>query len=330
MRKTMLLAPLVVLFALSCGGGEFPAPSGAQQRAVSALLDRSTLVQIACLDVNGDGRVDAGDAGLEALEDVTGDGVVDDADLAVVRGIEVSLPEGRPSGSGGDHPEPDWQVTAPAALDCAAGQAGVVVLGVGGGASVSLRDPAFAAGIRWMVVNIGEALAGQGIPSQLASVSPGLNGTERLALDAEAWAAGYLASELARTPCLRVVLLGHSFGGALVKSVAERLEEAGLGERILLTVLVDPITGLYQGEVDAMPQSSPVFNIYQTNDVLRWHAVDRANVENWDASGELAPEEGDRGGPLVPVLHTTIENSQAVLDRINDRIVGAACRTDLC
>jgi thioesterase domain-containing protein len=151
-----------------------------------------------------------------------------------------------------------------------------------------------------------------------------------LALDAEAWAGTYLAAELARTPCLRVVLLGHSYGGALVKSVAEQLEEAGLGDRILLTVLVDAITGYYQGEVGAMPQTSAVFNIYQTNDVLRWHAIDQPNVENWDASGELAPEEGDLGGPLIPVLHTNIENSQAVLDRINERIIEASCRMGLC
>ena len=363
MGKMMLLVPLMVMFALACqsGDGESPAPTGtttpqpiaptptavplspeptpteeagategSQQRVVAALLARSTLVQIACLDVNADGRVDAGDADLQALEDITGDGVVDDADLAVVRGIEVSLPEGRPSGCAEAPPEPDWQVTVPAALDCAAGQAGVVVLGVGGGGSVSLRGPAYAAGIRWMIVNIGEALDGQGIPSQLASVSPGLNGTERLALDAEAWASAYLAAEQARTPCLWAVLLGHSYGGALVKSVAEQLEEAGLGDRILLTILVDAITFSYEGEVDAMPQTSPVFNIYQTNDVVRWHSIDQPNVENWDASGELAPAEGDQGGPLIPLLHTNIENSQAVLDRINERIIEASCRMGLC
>ena len=351
MRHMMLLVPLMALFALACEGGDGepsaptetmtpplePTPTeeagttgGSQQRVVEALLDRSTMVQIACLDVNADGRVDADDADLQALEDITGDGAVDEADLEVVRGIEVRLPEGRPSGCAEAPPEPDWQVTVPAAVDCAAGQAGVVVLGVGGGGSVSLRDPAFAAGIRWMVVNIGEALDGQGIPSQLASVSPGLNSTERSALDAEAWASAYLAAELARTPCLRVVLLGHSYGGAVVKSVAEQLEEAGLGDRILLTVLVDAITFYYEGEVGAMPRTSAVFNIYQTNDVLQWHAIDQPNVENWDASGELAPDEGDQGGPLIPVLHTNIENSQAVLDRINERIVEASCRMGLC
>ena len=166
MRHMMLLVPLMALFALACqgGDGESPDPTrtmtpqpleptalmtaqpveptstggagateGSQQRVVEALLDRSTMVQIACLDVNADGRVDAGDADLEALEDITGDGAVDDADLAVVRGIEVRLPAGRPSGCAEAPPEPDWQVTVPAALDCAAGQAGVVVLGVGGG-----------------------------------------------------------------------------------------------------------------------------------------------------------------------------------------------------
>ena len=183
-----------------------------------------------------------------------------------------------------------------------------------------------------MQVNMEEALAGQGIPAQLASVTPGLGGTEQPALDAEAWATTYLVAELARTPCLETMLIGHSYGAMLVKAVAASLEGAGLSDRILLTILVDPIAAFYQGTAAAMPQVSPVFNVYQTNDTFfpPWHAIDQPNVENWDASGELGPEHGDHGGPLVPVIHSNIANSEGVLDRTIDVTVDEACATGLC
>ena len=60
-----------------------------------------------------------------------------------------------------------------------------------------------------------------------------------------------------------------------------------------------------------------MFNIYQTNDgSAPGTAYDSPNAENWDASGEQAPENGDKGGALKPVSHTTIDNSEAVKQRI--------------
>jgi hypothetical protein len=99
------------------------------------------------------------------------------------------------------------------------------------------------------------------------------------------------------------------------------LEEAGLGERVLLVVPVDRVTGLYQGDGVSIPQSVSIFNVYQTNDAgLPGAPIHQQNVENWDASSEDGPRNGDRGGWLEPVNHTTIDNSPAVLERIIARI----------
>lgn len=361
MRRVLQLALLVSVAALACQGDSTrentttpgaatpslqasptsPEPTSStstnERRArVQALIDRSQLLQVACLDVNHDERVDAGDADSNELPDITGDGAVDEADRDVVRGVDFSLPDGRPPGCADGHPTPDWQVTSPAVLDCGAGEAGVVILGGSGGGAPGpgrgLADPASASGLRWITVQIESALAAEGVASQLVVLTPGFNGTDGKALDAEAWALSYLRVALTTTPCLRVILIGHSFGGAMVETVALRLEVDGLGDRIILTVLIDSFNALYPGDREAMPQSSPVFNVYQTNDpLLRGRQIEQPNVENWDASAELAPEFGDAGGDaLVPVLHTNIDNSQAVADRVWERAVERSCSMGLC
>ena len=48
---------------------------------------------------------------------------------------------------------------------------------------------------------------------------------------------------------------------------------------------------------------------------------DAPYAENWDASGEKGPENGDQGGPLKPVNHTTIDNSESVKQRIVDDVM---------
>ncbi len=309
----LLLAPLLV----ACSS----APS--QLSAVEGLMAGSRLLRIACLDANNDGRVDAADAETGTLPDITGDGVSDEADLEVLRTTNLVLSQGKPVGCDGQ-PAPDWQVSSPAPLDCRDGDGALVILGVGGGA-VELSNPSAAAGVRWMLAEIGGDLSTKGIPHQLVSVAPGLNGTEHPQPDAETWAAAYLAAELVRLPCLRAVLLGHSHGGALVSAVAARLEVAGLGDRILLTVLVDRVTALYAGDSSSLPRAVPVLNIYQTNDaLLRGAALDQPNVQNWDASGSKGPANGERGGRLTGMNHTNIDNSQAVMDKIARRIVGGS------
>ncbi len=313
------LLRLLLIAALALLGA---ACASEQLRAVQRFNDQAELVQIACLDTNGDGAVAAGDADPNALPDITGDGAVSESDLALVREVEFALPNGRPADcQDGRGPDPDWQVSPPPGLDCATDQRGVVLLAAGGGA-VNLEVLDNAAGARWMV----EELSGKlDVPTQIASVAPGLNGTSAAQPDAERWAFVYLAQRLREQPCLKAVILGHSHGGALATATAARLEEAGLGSQILLTVLIDRATNFYEGDTASIPQSSPVFNVYlpPVGQLVAGAGIDQANVENFDASGVQAPEHGEEGGMLGPPNHTTIDNSEDVLREVEKRVLAA-------
>ena len=322
MIRPMLGVSLLMLVLAGC----YRAPS--QLPAVERLVGRSTLVRIACLDANGDGRIDGGDA--RGVHDITGDGAIDGADRAVIEELNISLPNGRPAACEDEQPAPDWQVSWPADVDCAGGRGGLFVLAVGGGA-VELDQLDKAAGVRWMMSEIGVMLYERGIPHQLASVAPGLGGTEHPNADAEAWAAAYMKAQLRLAPCLRIVLLGHSHGGASVTALAAALEEAGLGDKVLVTIPIDRVAALYGGNREAMPQDVPVFNVYQQSEgPFTGRAINQPNVENWDASEEQGPANGQEGGRLTDLNHLNIDNSEAILERIRDRVLWAACAEGWC
>ena len=123
---------------------------------------------------------------------------------------------------------------------------------------------------------------------------------------------------------MRAVFLGHSHGAVSVDVVSSHLE-GKYADRIVDVVDVDRHPELYTGDTTSRPTRVHVFNIYQTNDgSAPGTAYDASNAENWDASGEQAPENGDKGGALKPVSHTTIDNSEAVKQRIVSEEVARA------
>ena len=316
-RLAILLASLTFVSA-AC------AEVDPQTPVVQELNERTQLVQVACLDANGDGRVNAGDAAPGIERDLTGDAMVDEGDLAVLRSVDVPLSGAKPAGCEEDAPAPDWQVGPPPEDDC-----WLLVLAVGGGA-VNLDDVTNAAGVRWMLSNISAELDDRDIPHQVASVAPGLNGTADPNADAEAWTVAYLSSQFDRHQCLVVAIYGHSHGGVLVTAVTARLEEMGYTDRVVLAALIDRVEVVYGGDTQSLPQEIPVFNIYQTNEGLTGKPIAQRNVENWDASDAEGPEGGEAGGELQRVTHTTLDNSPDALREIEQRIVQAACLAGLC
>ena len=121
---------------------------------------------------------------------------------------------------------------------------------------------------------------------------------------------------LDRFACLRVLLLGHSHGAITADVIASRLE-GEYSARIIQVVDVDRVETLYIGDVLSRPKQVRIFNIYEKNDaVLAGAPYDAPNVANWNASEEMAPRDGQDGGPLIKANHTTIDNSKSVRNAI--------------
>jgi thioesterase domain-containing protein len=123
---------------------------------------------------------------------------------------------------------------------------------------------------------------------------------------------------------MQVVLLGHSHGATHVTAVASRLEAGGFADRITLNILIDRVTDLYSGDTASLPQRSPVMNYYlPVTEQYHGAPIEQANFENVDVSGEVAPEKGEQGGKIVTVIHSTIDNSPSLLNKIEARIAQA-------
>ena len=286
---------------------------------------RATFSQIACLDINGDDRINEQDAqDPSELPDFNADDERDEQDAAFLQGVDIELdPNADPCGE--DAPdEPEYAVAhgyfSPAEVSCDDGDEPVLLVGVGGGV-VNLKDRGSAAGIREIVSDLQDAYDDEDVDTLAVLAGPAMAGAVNIYAGMEAWMTNVTRVYLDRYPCLRVVLVGHSHGGTTVDVVASRLEDQ-YADRFVAVVDVDRVDELYTGDTQSRPDVVPVFNIFETNDgALKGDPYDSPNAENWDASGEQAPENGDSGGDLKPVNHTTIDNSQSVRDRIVDEVM---------
>jgi hypothetical protein len=85
---------------------------------------------------------------------------------------------------------------------------------------------------------------------------------------------------------------------------------------------VDRVETLYIGDATSRPKQVHIFNVYEKNDaVLAGAPYDAPNVANWDASNEMAPRDGQDGGPLIKANHTTIDNSKSVRNAIAGEVM---------
>lgn len=310
-----VIAAAVIAAALllaACAKGR--TPSGLSRRP------QATFVQIECYDRNGDRVIDAADAADPSqLPDLNADGARDDADAAFFRGVSIPLdPAKQDSACQGKNKDwgPEYLVahnSSPATVDCAQGPA-VLLLGVGGGVA-NLKTNA-AEGVRSIVDGLQQALADRGVQTISVISGESVVAATNVHSSMEDWLTNATRVYLDRYPCLRVAIVGHSHGAVSAEVVSSRLEGA-YGPRFIEVVNVDRSTVLYLGDTQSWPSSVRVLNIYETTDsTLPGAPRDGANIENWDASGEKAPENGDKGGAIKPVNHTTIDNSDAVKQRI--------------
>ena len=118
---------------------------------------RATFSQLACLDANGDHRLNAADAADPSkVPDFNADFSHDAQDAAFLRGIDIPLDAVKQAEAckSGSKRAPEYLVAhgflESSDVDCDSGKQAVLLVGVGGGV-VNLRDREDAAGVRSMI-----------------------------------------------------------------------------------------------------------------------------------------------------------------------------------
>lgn len=262
---------------------------------------QSTPVLLACLDANGDGRLNGADGSplFRAL------------DVAIVADESCAA-----SRHGADF----FEDPQPGALACASGARPVFAIVIAGGGS-DLLDAKSGDSLGLLtIMNAVTARAPEAGISLFVTLSSGaVVGAEMAQTSLERLLIDYIAVRLDALPCARALLMGHSHGGVTVTSVTAALDDR-FADR-MLGVVVDRSIALYDRPADDMPVRTPLLNVFQTNE--GWHGVhlDAPNVINVDESSETAPiAPNDGGGGPARVTHRSLDDSPGVQSRIFDVI----------
>jgi len=286
---------------------------------------RGTFSKLACLDLNGDGRInDADAASLSKVPDFDADGERDEDDAAFLKGVDIGLNPIAKDTCDQDRGGPEYLVThdyfASANVKCREGDRAVLVMGVAGGVD-DLKDKDQAAGVRTIIDTLIKTYEARDDQAIGVIAGPAITDAENAATAMEQWLTNAVRVYLDRFPCARAVLVGFSHGGVSVDVVTARLE-AEYADRFIAVVHVDRIDQSYGGDLVSRPQVVPVLNVYQQNEAgLGGSPVDAPNFVNWDASGEKGPKNGQDGGPLEPVRHTTLDNAESVREWIVEQVM---------
>ncbi len=289
---------------------------------------RATFSKLACLDENGDHRLNQADAiDVSAVPDFNGDHKHDANDAAFFSDIDLQLdpPTQADVCKKGSEVGPEYEVAhgyfEPADVSCDGGAQPVLLVGVGGGVK-DLTDKGDAAGVRSIIDGIQRSYDARGIDTIAVIAGPAIAGAAQPNPAMEQWMTNAVQIYFDRYPCIRAVLVGHSHGGVTVDVIAARLEDR-YAARFIDVVELDRVEFAYSGDTQSKPKLAHVLSIFETNSgMLNGVPYTGApNAELWDASGESGPERGDKGGALKQVVHTTIDNSASVKGRIIDDVM---------
>jgi hypothetical protein len=284
---------------------------------------RATFSRLACLDKNGDFRLNQADAAdASSVPDFNGDRSHDKNDAAFFTGIDIALDPAAQSDLCGRSATlgPEYEVAhgyfEPSNVSCAGDARPVLLVGVGGGVK-DLKDKGQAAGVRSVIDGLQKAYKSRRIDTIAVIAGPALFGALEANTAMEQWMTNAVRIYFDRYPCIRAVLVGHSHGAVTSDVVAALLENTYPG-RIIEDVELDRSEFAYGGDTRSKPKQVHVLSIFEsTSGALSGVPyTDAPNAELWDASGELGPENGDKGGAMKPVTHTTIDNAPSVKQRI--------------
>ena len=288
---------------------------------------RANFTDLSCLDVNGDGRINAGDAAdASELPDFNADDDHDADDAAFVEGVDIPLhPPAVAEVCAEDAPsKPEYLVShdflRSSDVSCVDGERAFLVMGIGGGVD-DLEDKAEAAGIRSIVNAALEVYDDRDVQTIGIVSGPAIEAAANAHAGMEDWLTNVVRVHLDRFTCLNAIIIGHSHGAVTAEVITARLE-ATHADRFVATVALDRIESLYNGDVASHPSVVPLVNVYQRNNgELGGVPVEASSVDNIDVSAEEGPRDGHDGGPGEQVNHVTVDNSTAVRDIIVSRIL---------
>jgi hypothetical protein len=288
---------------------------------------RATFSQLACLDKNGDHRLNAADAAnLATVPDFNGDRSHDKNDAAFFSGVDLALDPASQADVCGSASKlgPEYEVAhgylQPSNVSCGGNAHPVLLIGIGGGVK-DLKDKGQAAGVRSIIDGLQTSYKSRNVETIAVIAGPAMFGAVQPNTSMEQWMTNAVRVYLDRYPCIRAVLVGHSHGAVTSDVIAAALEDKYPG-RIIEDVELDRSEFAYEGDTQSKPKQVHVLSIFETtSDVLSGVRYAGApNAELWDASSEMAPENGDQGGAMKPVTHTTIDNAPSVRQRIIDDV----------
>ena len=258
-------------------------------------------IDIGCLDSNADGRVNGADSvELQGL------------DIPLVRGDACALFGQRREWFVADSDLP----TACAALS----PAPLLVVAIGGGGTQLLdQREGVSVGLIDIVNGIRARAKAADAPSGVILMTSAIESADLPQTRMEQWLAADLLRRLEASPCLRVVLIGHSHGAVVATSVMAALEDRFASR--MYGVLLDRSLLYYDRQATELPRRAALLNIFQLNEGWHGEPINSPNAINLDASAEVAPRE-PRDGPLpiVAVAHSTLDDSTGVQREIVDLV----------
>ena len=254
---------------------------------------------------------------LISCGDTNGDGLLTSADRPELGRTVIALAAGEACNDPSRHAD---YYASPGLLSCGAGAIIRLVLVPSAGSDLLDASSGESLGLIDIANTLRREMEQRSVPSELTIAASALFGSDPPQTSMERWLAAQASAELAARPCLRIVLIGHSHGGATVTSATAALD-AAYGNR-MLAVLIDRTTALYDRQATEMPVRTPILNFFQTNE--GWHgiALDLPNAVNFDESGERAPvAPSDGGGGFALVSHKTLDDSPGVQSRAADAVM---------
>ena len=289
---------------------------------------RATFSQLACLDKNGDHRLNEADAAnLASVPDFNGDRSHDKNDAAFLTGIDIALDPAAQSDACGSASKvgPEYEVAhgyfEPSTVSCEGNAHPVLLVGIGGGVK-DLKDKGDAAGVRSVIDGLQKSYKSRHAETIAVIAGPAMFGAVQANTSMEQWMTNAVRVYFDRYPCIRAVLVGHSHGAVTTDVIAAALEEHYPG-RFIEDVELDRSEFAYGGDTQSKPKQVHVLSIFETSSgpLSGVPYTGAPNAELWDASGEMGPANGDKGGAMKPVTHTTIDNAASVKQRIVDDVI---------